>query len=266
MKDVYFYGAIQDIRFGLARYSLISLLGWQDIKQKYRRSALGPFWVTISMGVTIATIGVVFGQLFGSPMRDFLPFLSVGLILWMFISSCMTEGAMAFIEGQGVIKQMPLPLSIHVFKVLWRNFLVLLHNIAILPVVFLITSRQISWVMLLSIVGFILVFLAMAWLTLFLAIVCTRFRDFPQIISSALQIGFYITPIVWSSHLISEKPRLSFLKFNPVFHMIEVVRAPLLGEFPARESWIVVSAIVIFGWAFVLAFYSKYKRRIAYWI
>src|SRR5438445_6358042 len=84
--------AIADITAAVKRYPLVGMLGWQDVRQRYRRSALGPFWLTISMGVMIGTIGLVFGQIFNSPMREFLPFLAIGMILWTFISSVVTEG------------------------------------------------------------------------------------------------------------------------------------------------------------------------------
>jgi lipopolysaccharide transport system permease protein len=56
--------ALSDIIAATRRYALVGMLGWQDVRQRYRRSALGPFWLTISMGVMIGTIGVVFGQIF----------------------------------------------------------------------------------------------------------------------------------------------------------------------------------------------------------
>ena len=104
-------GAVQDILSALKRFSLIGTLGWQDVRQRYRRSSIGAFWLTISMGVMIGTIGIVFGQIFKSPMNEFLPFLSVGLILWGFISTVITEGCSGFIAGEAVIKQLPIPLS-----------------------------------------------------------------------------------------------------------------------------------------------------------
>ena len=68
------------------------LLGWQDIRQRYRRWALGPFWLTISMSIMIATIGIVFSQVFKTPLQDFLPFIYIGIILWTFIYNTLTEG------------------------------------------------------------------------------------------------------------------------------------------------------------------------------
>src|SRR5690606_41829114 len=99
--------AVADITGAIKRYSLVGMLGWQDVRQRYRRSALGPFWLTISMGVMIGAIGLVFGRIFGTPMSEFLPFLATGLIIWTFISSSVNEGSSAFFSVVALIEQLP---------------------------------------------------------------------------------------------------------------------------------------------------------------
>jgi len=123
--------ALSDIAMATRRYFLVGMLGWQDVRQHYRRSALGPFWLTIAMGVMIGSIGVVFGQIFNSPMSEFLPFLAAGMIFWGFISSVITEGCTGFIAAEGIIKQLPIPLFVHILRVIWRNLLILAHNMRI---------------------------------------------------------------------------------------------------------------------------------------
>src|SRR3546814_14557644 len=121
MQKSYMRLALVDVAKTTKRYTLVGMLGWQDVRQRYRRSALGPFWLTISMGVMIATIGVVFGSIFKTPMVEFFPFLSLGLILWTYISTIITEGCAGFIVAEGVIKQLALPLPVHIARVVWRN-------------------------------------------------------------------------------------------------------------------------------------------------
>ena len=79
--------AIADLKRSRQKLYLALMLGWQDIRQRYRRSKLGPFWLTISMGVMIGMIGIVFGQVLSSPMQEYLPFLATGIILWTCFSS-----------------------------------------------------------------------------------------------------------------------------------------------------------------------------------
>ncbi len=255
-----------DIVAGVQQFSLIMMLGWQDIRQRYRRSVLGPFWLTLSMGIMIGTIGVVFSQILSSPIDEFIPFLSAGLILWGLVSSIVTEACTAFIYSEGVIKQLPLPLSVHMFRMIWRNIIIFGHNIVILPLVFLVVGKPFSLVALLSIPGFLLAVINLGWISFLLGIICTRYRDFPQIIGSVLQIVFYLTPIIWMPNLLPKRAGLYLLDSNPAFHLLEIVRAPLLGHMPTALNWGVASFFGVAGWLVAIMFYNRYKHRIAYWL
>jgi len=259
-------GAVQDITSALKRYSLIGTLGWQDVRQRYRRSSLGAFWLTISMGVMIATIGIVFGQIFKSPMDEFLPFLSAGLILWGFISTVITEGCSGFIAGEAVIKQLPIPLTVHIFRVLWRNLIILAHNIVIFPLVLFAVQKAPTWDVLMAIPGLLLLLLNLSWIAIFLGVICTRYRDIPQIISSFLQVVFYLTPIMWLPSLLPSRAGTYMLDLNPFYHFIQIVRAPLLDQEPSLENWLVSIGIATVGWVLTLALFGRYRRRIAYWL
>jgi len=258
--------AIADISAAVARYQLIGMLGWQDVRQRYRRSALGPFWLTISMGVMIGTIGLVFGQIFESPMAEFLPFLAVGMIFWTFVSSVLTEGCTGFISAEGIIKQLPLPLFVHILRMIWRNMLILAHNLVILPIVFLVMAKAPTVLVFLSLPGFALVLLNLTWAALILAILCARYRDLPQIMNSILQVAFYLTPILWMPKLLPQRAGLYLLDLNPFYHLFEIMRAPLLGEVPALSNWLVSLGLAIVGWTVALAVYGRFKGRIAYWL
>jgi ABC-type polysaccharide/polyol phosphate export permease len=266
MHDVPIGIALRDIFAAARRYPLVGMLGWQDVRQRYRRSMLGPFWLTISMGVMIGTIGIVFGQIFDTPMTEFLPFLSAGMIVWTFISSVIGEGCTGFISAEGIIKQLPIPLFVHVLRMIWRNVLILGHNLAIIPLVFLAVGKPLSVVALFSIPGFVLAAINLGWVALILAVLCARYRDLPQIVGSVLQVVFYLTPIMWMPSLLPQRAGLYLLDLNPIFHLIEIVRAPLLGQFPSMTNWMVSSVLALIGWGLALAIYGRYKRRIAYWL
>ena len=168
--------ALADITGALRKYPLVGMLGWQDIRQRYRRSTLGPFWLTVSMGVMIGTIGIVFSQIFKSPIQEFLPFLAIGMILWSFISSVITEGCTGFIAAEGIIKQLPIPLFVHILRMIWRNTLILAHNIAIFPLVLLAVGKPLSSVALIAIPGLLLALINITWIALALAVICASDR------------------------------------------------------------------------------------------
>lgn len=258
--------ALSDIAAATRRYSLAGMLGWQDVRQRYRRSAVGPFWLTISMGVMIGTIGVVFGQIFNAPMTEFLPFLAVGMILWGFISSIVTEGCTGFIAAEGIIKQLPIPLFVHILRMIWRNILILAHNIVIFPIVLIAVGKSLSLTAFISIPGFFLVVVNLTWIALILGVFCTRYRDLAQIVGSLLQIIFYLTPIMWMPSLLPQRAGLYLLDLNPAYHLLEIVRSPLLGQLPTLMNWEVSLGLAAIGWVITLAVYGRYKRRIPYWL
>lgn len=258
--------AMSDIAAAARRMPLVGILGWQDVRQRYRRSALGPLWLTISMGVMIATIGVVFGALFKSPMMEFLPSLASGIIFWGFMSTVVNEGCVSFIASDAIIRQLSIPLFVHVLRMMWRNVIILGHNLLILPIVFLAVGKSVQPVMFESIAGFALLLVNLLWVSLILGAACARFRDLAQIVASALQVVFYLTPIMWLPRSLPAKVSAYLLDFNPAYHLLEIVRGPLLGHAPSAMNWIVSVVLAVFGWATALIFYSRYRRRIAYWL
>ena len=256
----------RDIYVALKKYELAGVLGWQDIRQRYRRSSLGPFWLTISMGVLIGALGTIFGNLFGTPMKEFLPFLTLGLILWTFISTMLNEACTGFTVAESIIKQISLPLYTHILRVLWRNLVILAHNIVIFPIVLLIFWSPLQPMALLFIPGFVLLMLNLSWMSLMLGVFCTRFRDLPQIVSNLLQVFFYLTPIIWMPQLLPKRFNLLLLDTNPFFHLIEIVRAPLLGTSPSALNWQFGIVLALVGWSITIPFYGRFRSRIAYWL
>jgi lipopolysaccharide transport system permease protein len=258
--------ALQSIFAGMGRYSLAATLGWQDIKQRYRRSKVGPFWITISMGVMIASIGIVFGQIFNSPMKEYLPHLAAGIIFWALISGVINDGCLGFVAAEGMIKQLPIPLFVHIIRIVWRNVLILLHNLVILPVVMLVLGVPITLHIFLILPGITLVLVNLTWMALLLGVVCTRFRDMPNIIASILQVAFYLTPIIWMPNLLPERAGTMLLDINPFYHLLEIIRLPFLGQLPNDISWFFALGMAVVGWAFTLKVFGRYQHRIAYWL
>ncbi|MRN67105.1 ABC transporter permease [Brucella sp. 10RB9213] len=258
--------AIKDIADGLVKYRLALVFGWQDVAQRYRRSRVGAFWLTINMAVFIGALGLIFGTLFQSEMREFLPYLCAGVIMWGFISTTLSEGCSAFSGSDGIILQVRMPLFVHVMRVLWRNIIIMGHNIVIFPVIALIMGRSINLNIIWVLPGFLLVSLNIAWMVLVLGIVCARFRDMMQVMTNILQVLFYATPIMWTVKVLPEHVSRAFIEWNPFYHFIELVRAPLLGSAPTLLNWLFPVCLMVIGWAFAVVFYGKYRWRVAYWL
>lgn len=242
-------------------------LGWQDVRQSYRRSALGQLWITIGMAVTIASIGIVFGMIFGTPMQTFLPYLASGIIIWGLLSGILNDGAQSFIAAEAMIKQIPLPKLAHLIRVVWRNILTTGHNIIIFPMVLLAVGASANWIFLLFPLGLTISVLSVSGLSLFLAVVSTRFRDVPPIVNSIVTVAFYVTPVIWMADSLGDNQLAHLLLgLNPFYHLLQIARLPLLGQLPTVENWALALLSAGVFWGVGLIVYRKFENKIAYWV
>ncbi|MCF7983335.1 MAG: ABC transporter permease [Thiohalocapsa sp.] len=256
--------AVADIVGGWRRRSLWGTMGLQDIRQRYRRSVIGPFWLTISMGVMVAALGVLYGAIFGQELGDYLPYLAAGFVTWGLVSSMVLDGGRAFISGEGLIKQLNAPLSVHVYRQVWGNLIVFLHNIWIYFLVAMWFGQYPSWTTLLVVPAIAIILVNGMWMGLLLGLLSTRFRDIPQIIGSVVQVMFFITPIIWKTDMLPG--RALFLDLNPFYYYVQLVRAPMMGHLPSLEIIAGVVLLTVLGWGAALFFYTAYRWRLAYWV
>jgi len=256
--------ALADIRNGWRRHELWGTLGLHDVRQRYRRSKLGPFWITISMGIMVLALGLLYGQIFGQDLHDYLPFLAAGFVIWGLISAIILDGSEAFIAAEGMIKQLNAPLSIYVYRKLWSALIAFAHNIWIFVGVALWFGVSWDWSLLWALPALALLLLNGLWIGLFFGLLSARFRDVPLIVGSVVQVLFFVTPVIWKPEMLPGRALL--LHLNPFYHLVEVLRAPLLGQPPALTNWLAVLLLAVVGWAVALLFYSAYRWRIAYWV
>lgn len=258
--------ALRDIFEAVSKYRLALIFGWQDVAQRYRRSRVGAFWLTLNMAVFIGALGLIFGTLFQSEMREFLPYLCAGVITWGFISTCLNEGCTTFTSSDGIILQVRMPLFTHIMRAVWRNIIIFAHNIVIFPVLLLILGKMINWNALWAIPGFVLLCVNLSWMMLILAILCARFRDMTQVVTNILQVLFYATPIMWMVKILPDHVSRTFIELNPFYHFIELVRAPLFGFPPSLLDWTFGFLFAMIGWIVAIVFFGRYRWRVAYWL
>jgi ABC-2 type transport system permease protein/lipopolysaccharide transport system permease protein len=256
--------AFADILNGARLYELWIRFAVHDIRQRFRRSVLGPFWLTLSMGIMVAAIGVVFSSLFHQDAAKTLPYIATGLIFWGLLTSCINDGTMVFISAESDIRNLPMPLSVHFYRMMARNVMIWGFNMAIYLVMVVWFELMPGWNALLFIPGFILFLVNAAWMSLVAGVLSTRYRDIPQVIANVIQVFFFLTPIFWSPETLPNRP--AFVVFNPFYHLIEIVRAPLLGEVVSPMSWGLCIAIAVVGLGFTAWLYRRAHARIAYWV
>lgn len=256
--------ALSDLKQSGRAWRLWTLLGWLDIRQRYARSKLGPFWLTISMGILVGTLGVVYGSLFGQNLADYLPTVAIGVVMWGLFSGIVNDGCNAYIASSGYIRQSNTPKQLFILQTCWRNFLVFMHNFIIILVVVGAFGVK-SWLPVALFVPALLVFLLNCiWIGTLVGIISARFRDLPQIISAFLTVAFYVTPIIFRPGMLGRHQWI--VKFNPLSYLIELVREPLMGIAPDSVTWEVSVGMAVIGWVLTLNLTDRYIRRIPYWV
>lgn len=256
--------AWRDLIGGFYAFSIWGVLGWQDIKQRYRRSVLGPFWLTISTAIMVAALGFLYAGIFNQNVADYIPFVGVGLIVWSLISSIFNESPTVFVAAEGMIKQIRLPLTVHVCRMVWRNIIIFAHNCIILLVIFFYFGK--GWHVDLLTLPLALLVIAVNGVSvgIVLGIFCTRYRDIAQIVANIVQLTFFITPIMWDPKVLADRKWIA--DFNPIFHFIELMRAPILGNAFPSTSWMAVIFITLAMIILALLSLMRFRHRIAYWL
>jgi ABC-type polysaccharide/polyol phosphate export permease len=219
------------------------------------------------MAVQIATMGIVFGLIFKINLHDYLPFLASSIVIWGLISASLNEGALGFISAESLIRQLPLNPYVHLLRVLWKNLITFAHNFAILPIVFIAVWHPVNFALLLFVPGLALLAINLLWISAILGLLSTRYRDAPPILTSLVTMAFYVTPIMWLPNLIGDSQVAHLLLgLNPLYHLVQIVRLPVLGQFPTPENWSISLVLAIAGWLLATLVMRKYKNRIAYWV
>lgn len=255
--------ALDDLIDGLSRWWLWNAMAHQDILQRYRGSVLGPFWLTLSMAIMIAALGVLYSTLFKISLEGYLPFLCLGILTWTLLSSICLDGCNSFTAVDSIIKQIRIPFSVHIYRMVWRNLIIFGHNVVVYFFVVVIFGIWPTWATLLAIPGLVLVLVNGVWIGLVLGMICARFRDVPQIVASLVQVTFFVTPIIWKPELLGPYEGIAHL--NPFMSFVDLIRAPLLGYPPHALSWLTAVAVTVAGWSFAFACFVRFRSRIPYW-
>ena len=238
-------------------------LAFQDTKLRYRGSILGPFWLTISTVVMVASMGVIYSTLFKLAAETYLPHLAIGLIVWSYISTAITDGCQTFLGAEGIIQTVPLPYSVHAYRAVFRNLIVLAHSLVIIPLVLLIFQIPVGWRILEIVPALILYALNGVWISIFFGMLSARYRDVPPIVANFTQVLFFLTPVIYPESLLGTWRPVADL--NPAFAAIDVMRAPLLGIATSTYSWPMFLATTAAGCLGTFIIFARFRARIAYW-
>ncbi|MGJ4932568.1 ABC transporter permease [Bradyrhizobium sp. HKCCYLS2038] len=234
-----------------------------DIRSKYRRTLLGPWWITATQAITALIMGIVAGRFLGADMKSYLPHFMISMTIWNFISSSLVESCSVMINAGGMIKAVDMPILIHIMRMVQRNMIIFLHNITVIPIIWIVYPWTIGFVSLLGLLGLALVYVFIVSTTMVVSMICVRYRDVPPVMIPIIQLLFFISPIIWAPSQI--KGGEWVVALNPIAYLLAVTRDPLMGIAPSFASWAGTIGLVAVATVTMIFIYTRYRSRIVYW-
>jgi ABC-type polysaccharide/polyol phosphate export permease len=256
---------VADLREGLMNWRIWHLMGTGELRRRYARSRIGQFWLSLSTGLSTLILGVVWSVLWNVQPGTLLPHLTVSILIWQFMSAVVSEAADVFTSNRHLLLSQRLACSTLVISMVYKNLIVLAHNAVIIVAVFLIFQQPITSQIFLLVPAMILLAFTSVWLGCLLGMVCARFRDVSHALQSVLQLGFYVTPVIWKPEFLTEHYRW-LLMFNPFASFITIVRSAVIGGPVPTFEWQLASVIAIGGFVMALPLIGTYRRRLIFWI
>lgn len=258
------YNACADIARTLQNTRLVMYLAWSDIRARYKRSVLGPFWITLSTAISVVVFSFIWSELLKMDRAVFVPILTIGLILWQFMSSCVMESTGVFTRQANTIRNLDLPLSIHPAQLVLRHLINLGHNVPLFFIVGLTMGMSFSTYSLMALPALVLVTLNLYWISLLIGMLGARFRDLEYLVNMIMPLLMFLSPVMYRPNALPFSGK--FMWINPFADMIEIIRYPLLGEaVPAFVVAINLGMLLVGGTLTFLLFNAK-RKRIAFWV
>jgi lipopolysaccharide transport system permease protein len=252
---------MSDLREGLRRWRSWSYLAVENVKNRYRRTVLGPWWLTLQMVIFIVGISIVFGNLLNNDLRTFLPYVALGFIAFTVLSGLTRAGADVFITGSSTLKSTRQPLSNLVLRDVGIEFINFAHNMVIYLVFLAVGLVSPSPKILIALPIVVVIAVNGLFVGLWLGIAVARFRDVQPFINSILGVAVFFSPVFYTLDKVSSGIRNALLVWNPFTYPIMAFRAPLLGE-PLLPSYYVGTAIVtVINVALGLAVFTRARSR-----
>lgn len=238
-------------------------LARENIKRQYTRTRLGPIWIVLTQFVMIIGIGLVFFTIFNRPFDEFLLFISASILSWNLISVTVTTAPTVFVANGPLIQSFRLPAAIFPMQTMLNSLIVFLHGLVVHVALMLIMG--VSLAMLPLLLASLVVITAILYPAIaVLAILGSRFRDLGPAVGSVMYMAFLITPIIWERISISGK-MVWIVDLNPFYHMIEILRRPMLGTLPSTTS--VVATLIMAACSMIVCevFFRRFSRPLPFW-
>lgn len=241
-------------------------LGYFDILCKYKRTILGPWWTTLSIAIVIFVLSFAWSNILEKDLNFFVVFFTIGYVFWTWFSANILEASAAFIEFDGIIRQIKIPINALILRISIRNLIMFFHNSLLIFLVVYYFGDEISYksFFFISIPSLFLIFWTIHFISVLVSIVSIRYRDLQNVISYLMQLLFFFSPILWHPDILNNK--ILFLDFNYLYHALELLREPLLGKNYNSLSLYVIFFVLLVIFCFANFMVGKYCKKIYFWL
>ena len=240
---------------------------WLDIVTKYRRTRLGLVWIFVPIAVFVGAIGSIYSRIMGRDPFFYIPYLAVGYIVWRFMVQCTNESSSIFRSHKSFIMDGRIRLTDFVLRSIAKAFFYFACA-SIIIVAALAWSPEMQWPRILTLVlTFPVVIVNMIWWSTCMSLVGARHADTGEMINTALRFGMLLTPILWVGERFPYgTPFWWAVHANPAYHLINFVRAPLLGQPISPITIGYLAVMTVCGWTAAILLYRRYSRFVPLWI
>ena len=253
-----------DLAWGISLLPMIVKLALGELRAKYRRTMLGPFWIVLSLAFGSVGLGFLWSHLWGGPYKDIIPNITLGFLVWMFIVGTIIDSTVCFSNSSRLIRNMKLPVTFFPMLCFVRQFLTFLHSLIIVAVVLFIFPPKDPIYLLLFLPGLFLVSVTLLLISFFIGAISARFRDIPPLVSSIMPMLFFLTPVLFRIQQAGDIAWLIWL--NPFTYFITLLRDPLSGYFPGVTVILISLAIFAISYVLLCTVVAPKLRKIVFWI
>jgi ABC-type polysaccharide/polyol phosphate export permease len=255
-----------DVAEGLRRWRSWTYLAVEQVKNQYRRTVIGPWWLTLQTAAYVLGLAILFGAIFHQPLDEFVPYVGAGFIGFSLLAGLTRQAADVFVTDASTLTSTRQPLSVLVFRAVTVEMLQFGHNLLIV-VVFLATGLvPVSPALALVVPAIVVIVVNGVAAGLWLGPAAARYRDVGPFITSILQVMMFFTPVFWQVDEIHPDSRNALVGWNPFAYLLTVFRDPLLGEMPSAHIWAGVAAITAVNVLLAFWVFARTRSQLPYWV
>lgn len=221
-------------------------LAMSDLRSRWRRSYFGILWSVMQPLATTLMLSFVFGRIFHVAVTDYAPYVLSGMIVWDFVTASALNGAQSFVQADAYIKQCLHPLAIYPLRTVIGNLVALATaSTGLIVWVLIAMPAHFGWSWLAVLTIFPILGLICWPLATLLAYFTVRFRDLPHSLGLVLQAMWFLSPIYFEPGTFRAGNLQALVEYNPIYHLLQIVRAPLLhGAWPSAENYAYCLAVI----------------------